>query len=178
MTALPPAPPSETVPRSRHGRSLDGIQNTSRYKVRRAVAILAALGIGIGLTWIFCNGSVAYLLFLCGCALVQVAASKLPLSLKYNPAPPWDLTPLLGWDLPPLFMNPVVSFVVQGLALIAFVGEFAVGLARHSWWAALFLWVPPLVGASGIFDASQRNPSLPFFLGIAALIAAGMVIVG
>ena len=130
------------------------------------MTFVAALSIGIGLTWRFCSGSSAYLLFLVGCALVQVASSKIPMHDGYNGAA------MQLWALPPLFLNPRVRFAVHGVAFLTLPGEFAVGLARHSWAAALLLWIPPLVGACGVFNTSRPNPTIPLFLGCAALLGA------
>lgn len=131
------------------------------YTLRRGIVFVLALCIGMGLTWRFCDGSVAYLLFLIGCALIQLAGTKIP----------WfgDFDALAILNLPPLFLNPFVRIVVHVLAVLTLAAQFAVGLACHNWGAALFLWIPPLVGACGIFDSTRPNPSVPFFLGIVAL---------
>jgi len=78
-------------------------------------------------------------------------------------------------DIPPLFMNRIVCVLVMILGLLGLISEFVIGFRSKSWWEALLLPVPPFI-VTGIWFV-RHNPARPFFVGIAALVAAFAVFI-
>jgi len=124
--------------------------------IRRFVLFLVELCILYVFIWVPWRINRASFLLFFGSGMIQVAATY---AQESNPA-----------VTPPLFMNALVRLFVGLLAVALFVFELVVGFGTKPWWEALLLPIPPFVIASVWYKG--RNPILPFFSGVIALVLA------
>jgi len=128
--------------------------------VRRAILFLLVMSIAYFFIWVPWRSSPANFFLFYGFGMIQIGAVYTQ-DLRES---------VMAFDAPPLFMNPFVSLIVTGLALLGFATELIIGGRSKAWWEAVLLPVPPFVLASYTFP--RTNPVPPFFVGIAALLLA------
>jgi len=72
--------------------------------------------------------------------------------------------------LPELFLNPYFVFVLATLCAASLLAEVVLGFVLIAWWAGLFLWIPAFIVTSLLVPSP--NPTPPFFIGIAIVVAS------
>jgi len=136
----------------------------ARVRRGRYVLLLVVLGMTYLFIWLPWKVSpISFFIFL-GFGLIQTAGIYCQ-----------DNGPSRAPDVPPLFLNRIVCVLVMILGLLGLISEFVIGFRSKPWWEALLLPVPPFI-VTGIWFV-RHNPAPPFFVGIAALVAAFAVFI-